>query len=56
MKRFAQEADDMRAAIVINNRKKMEMEHSLAVLRQQNKGILGPADAQRIRIEIQDMM
>lgn len=34
----------------------MEMEHQLSVLRQQNKGILGPADAQRIRLEIQDMM
>jgi hypothetical protein len=35
----------MRAAIVIKNYNKMDMEDQLAVLRQQNKGILGPADA-----------
>ena len=46
----------MRAAIVIKNYNKMDMEDQLAVLRQQNKGIIGSADAQRIRMEIQDMM
>jgi hypothetical protein len=43
----------MRAQLVINNRKKIEMEHQIEILRLQNKG---PADATRFRNDIQDLM
>lgn len=56
MKRMTDEADDIRAQLVANNRKKIEMEHQLEVLRRQNKGLGGPADAKKLRDEIQEML
>jgi len=44
MKRLADEADDIRAQLIINNRKKIEMEHNLEVAKRNNKGFNGPAD------------
>jgi len=33
MRRYAEEADDMRAQLVINDRKKVEMERQLEILK-----------------------
>lgn len=32
-KKYADEADDMRAQLVVNNRKKLEMEHQIELLK-----------------------
>lgn len=49
MKRLTDEADEVRNQLVINKRKQLEMEQKIEELKRQNVGIIGPADANRLR-------
>jgi hypothetical protein len=55
MKRMVDEADNIRAQLIVNNRKKIELEHQVEVLKIQNKGFTGPADAKKLRDEILEL-
>lgn len=52
MKRLTDEADEVRNQLVINKRKQLEMEQKIQELKRANVGIVGPADANRLRKEI----